>query len=33
MLGYDTALQEVNFWDLMEKQAEAGQEVLAKEGA
>lgn len=33
MLGYETALQEVSFQDLMEKQAEACQEVLAKLGA
>lgn len=33
MLGYETALQEVDSWDLMEEQAEAHQEVLAKVGA
>lgn len=32
MLGYETALQ-VDSWDLMEEQAEAHQEVLAKVGA
>lgn len=33
MLGYEIALQGVKFWDLMEEQAEACQEVLAKVGA